>query len=315
MFIVENHLGDLELEKKETDGLRLYKLPSNEWVPSITSVTSFYNREVFREWRKRVGNEEADRVTKEATRRGTDFHEAAQAYLENKELDWNDYQPLTQFMFHSAKSSLDKIGKIHAIERTLYSEYLGLAGRVDCIAEYDGELAVIDFKTSKKIKPEEWIEQYFVQEVAYACMYYELTGIPIQKLITIMVTPNGEVKVYDKRNKGDYIKLLSNMLKNLSKTEWWLMGDINKALKEKFLCSAQFAQDIEAIVKDDNLGYIDAIVHYCEQNAIDVESVPKLISKPLKEKLKWEATELNYLKRTTRAKQPLRLVLIATELI
>ena len=92
---------------------------------------------------------------------------------------------------------------------------------------------------------------------------------------------------------------------DLSKTEWWLMGDINKALKEKFLCSAQFAQDIEAIVKDDNLGYIDAIVHYCEQNAIDVESVPKLISKPLKEKLKWEATELNYLKRTSRAKLPL----------
>jgi len=200
MFIVENHLGDLELEKKETDGLRLYKLPSNEWVPSITSVTSFYNREVFREWRKRVGNEEADRVTKEATRRGTDFHEAAQAFI--------------QYMFHSAKSSLDKIGKIHAIERTLYSEYLGLAGRVDCIAEYDGGLAVIDFKTSKKIKPEEWIEQYFVQEVAYACMYYELTGIPIQKLITIMVTPNGEVKVYDKRNKGDYIKLLVKYVKN-----------------------------------------------------------------------------------------------------
>ena len=83
------------------------------------------------------------------------------------------------------------------------------------------------------------------------------------------------------------------------------MGDINKALKEKFLCSAQFAQDIEAIVKNDNLGYIDAIVHYCEQNAIDFESVPKLISKPLKEKLKWEATELNYLKRTSRAKLPL----------
>ena len=83
------------------------------------------------------------------------------------------------------------------------------------------------------------------------------------------------------------------------------MGDINKALKEKFLCSAQFAQDIEAIVKNDNLGYIDAIVHYCEQNAIDGESVPKRISKPLKEKLKWEATELNYLKRTSRAKLPL----------
>ena len=83
------------------------------------------------------------------------------------------------------------------------------------------------------------------------------------------------------------------------------MGDINKALKEKFFCSAQFAQDIEAIVKNDNLGYIDAIIHYCEQNEIDVESVPKLISKPLKEKLKWEATELNFLKRTSRAKLPL----------
>ncbi len=83
------------------------------------------------------------------------------------------------------------------------------------------------------------------------------------------------------------------------------MGDINKALQEKFLCSAQFAQEIEAIVKDDNLGYIDAIVDYCEKNAIDVESVPKLISKPLKEKLKWEATELNFLKRTSRAKLPL----------
>ncbi len=95
------------------------------------------------------------------------------------------------------------------------------------------------------------------------------------------------------------------MLKTLSKTEWWLMGNIDKALKEKFLCSSQFAQDIENIVKDDNLGYIDAIIHYCEQNAIDVESVPKLIPKPLKEKLKWEATELNFLKRTSRAKLPL----------
>ena len=105
-----------------------------------------------------------------------------------------------------------------------YSEYLGLAGRVDCIAEYEGELAVIDFKTSKKIKPEEWIEQYFVQEVAYACMYYELTGIPVQKLITIMVTPSGEVHVYDKRNKGDYIKLLVKYVKNFIKNRMVVNG-------------------------------------------------------------------------------------------
>ena len=208
-----NFLGELELDKKETPGCRLYQLPNGNWVPSITSVTSFYNREVFVSWRKRVGIEEANRITKKATSRGTDFHEAAQAYLENKELDWDEFQPLTKFMFHHLKPELDKINNIHAIERTLYSEYLGLAGRVDCIAEYDGELAVIDFKTSTKIKPEKWVENYFVQEMFYASAYYELTGISVKKLITLMVTPEGEVKVFDKRNKGDYIKLLVRYIK------------------------------------------------------------------------------------------------------
>jgi genome maintenance exonuclease 1 len=213
IFTHHNYLGELELDKKETPGCRLYQLPTGDWVPSITSVTSFYNRQIFVEWRKRVGEEEANRITKKATSRGTDFHEAAQTYLENKELNWDDYQPLTKFMFYHAKPYLDKINNIHAIERTLYSEYLGLAGRVDCIAEYDGELAIIDFKTSDKIKPEKWLENYFVQETAYACMYYELTGIPVTKLITLMVTPGGEVKVFDKRNKDEYIKLLVRYIK------------------------------------------------------------------------------------------------------
>jgi len=212
-FIHCNFLGDLELEKKETNGIRLYNLPDGQWVPSITSVTSFYNRQIFIDWRKRVGLEEANRITKRATARGTDFHQVCQDYLENKELDWNDYQPMTKIMFIHAKPYLDKINNIHAIERTLYSEYLGLAGRVDCIAEYEGELAVIDFKTSDKIKPEAWIENYFVQEMFYAAAYYELTKIPPIKLITLMVTPGGEVKVFDKRNKGDYIKLLVRYIK------------------------------------------------------------------------------------------------------
>lgn len=212
-FIHCNYLGDIELEKKETPGCRLYKVPNGDWVPSITSVTSFYNRQIFTEWRKRIGEEEANRITKKATTRGTDFHEAAQAYLMNLEMDWNEFLPATKFMFHHAKPFLDKINNIHAIERTLYSEYLGLAGRVDCIAEYEGELAIIDFKTSEKIKPEKWLENYFVQETAYACMYYEMTGIPVTKLITLMVTPGGEVEVFDKRNKDEYIKLLVRYIK------------------------------------------------------------------------------------------------------
>ena len=212
-FIHCNFLGDLELEKKESDGMRLYNLPNGDWVPSITTVTSFYNREIFVKWRKRIGLEEANRITKRATARGTDFHQVCQDYLENKELNWDDYQPLSKFMFLHAKPYLDKINNIHAIERTLYSEYLGLAGRVDCIGEYEGELAVIDFKTSEKIKPEEWLENYFVQERFYGSAYYELTGIPIVKQITIMVTPGGDVKVFDKRNKEDYIKLLVRYIK------------------------------------------------------------------------------------------------------
>ena len=212
-FIHHNYLGDIELDCKTTESIRLYNLPNGDWVPSITSVTSFYNREVFVKWRQRVGLEEANRITKRATARGTDFHQVCQDYLENKELDWNNYQPMTKIMFIHAKPYLDKINNIHAIERTLYSEYLGLAGRVDCIAEYEGELAVIDFKTSDKIKPEAWIENYFVQEMFYAAAYYELTKIPPVKLITLMVTPSGEVKVFDKRNKGDYIKLLVRYIK------------------------------------------------------------------------------------------------------
>ncbi len=212
-FIHHNFLGDLELDCKTTESIRLYNLPSGKWVPSITSVTSFYNREIFVKWRKRIGLEEANRITKKATARGTDFHQVCQDYLENKELNWDDYQPLSKFMFFHTKPYLDKINNIHAIERTLYSEYLGLAGRVDAIGEYEGELAVIDFKTSEKIKPEEWLENYFVQEMFYGSAYYELTGIPIVKLITIMVTPGGDVKVFDKRNKNDYIKLLVRYIK------------------------------------------------------------------------------------------------------
>jgi len=206
---------DIEFPEMETtyiDGNRYYPTPTTgNLYPSITSVTSHYNREVFKTWRQRVGNAEADRVIKESTTRGTSFHKSAQDYLENKPVVHDNSE--IEFMFDAAKPYLDKINNIHAIERCLYSDVLGIAGRVDCIAEYEGELAIIDFKTSKKIKPEAWIQQYFVQEVAYACMYYEMTQSVVKKLITIMVTPDGEVKVFDKRDKKEYIILLKKYIK------------------------------------------------------------------------------------------------------
>ena len=112
------------------------------------------------------------------------------------------------FLFNISKSTLRKINNIYALEGSLYSKQLGIAGTVDCIAEYNDELAVIDFKTSAKPKPKEWIEHYFVQAMAYGCMLYELTGISVKKLVIIMSCENGECVVYEEYDKAKYIKLL-----------------------------------------------------------------------------------------------------------
>ena len=83
-------------------------------------------------------------------------------------------------------------------------------------------------------------------------------------------------------------------------------NELEKVLESKFFCPTRFAQEIESLVQvNKDMNYIDAIIHFCEQNSIDVESVPKLISKPLKEKIKYEASELNFLKRSSRAKLPI----------
>ena len=214
MFTHLNKLGDFELEANTIDGVRYYTLPSGKKAPSITSITSFYNRQTFINWRKKVGEEEANKITKVATDRGTKFHDLVEKYLSNEDVNsLKDVLPTTKARWIAARESLNKIDNIHALEKPLYSEYFGIAGRVDCIAEYEGELAVIDFKTSKKIKPEKWLQNYFVQETAYACMYYEMTGISVKKIVTLMVADNGDVKVYEKTNKSDYIKLLTKYIK------------------------------------------------------------------------------------------------------
>jgi genome maintenance exonuclease 1 len=124
-----------------------------------------------------------------------------------------DTQLISKHLFKIIKPELNKINNIHALESSLYSKVLGIAGTVDCIAEYNGELSVIDFKTSKKEKPREWIEHYFVQAAAYACMFYELTGIPVKKLVILMACEDGECVVYEEYDKSKYIKLLSTYIK------------------------------------------------------------------------------------------------------
>ena len=203
------------VERETIDGVRYYKVFGTEELvkmPSITSVISWRNRNKFKAWRKKVGEEVANNITRKATHRGTDAHTLIEEYLNNSET-FSDVLPLSQFLFKQAKPELNKIDNILCQETALYSTQLGIAGSVDCIAEFDGELAVIDFKTSAKPKPREWIEDYFVQCAAYACMLYEMKGIMVKKFVIIMTCEDGECVVYEERDKKKYINLLSEYIR------------------------------------------------------------------------------------------------------
>lgn len=202
------------LEREMIDGVRYYKVGDSDELQkfvSITSVISHFNKEKFTAWRKKVGDEEADKITRKATSRGTDAHTLIENHLKN--LDLPTVQPISEHLFKIAKPSLDRINNIYALEGSLYSQYLGVAGTVDCIAEFDGELSIIDFKTSKQPKPREWIDGYFVQCCAYACMLHELTGLSVKKFVIIMTCENGEVEVYEEYDKTKYIRLLTQYIK------------------------------------------------------------------------------------------------------
>ena len=205
-----------QVEPINKDGVRYYPIPgADKYYPSVTSITSFKNAAFFAGWRKQIGEDEANRITARATQRGTAFHSITEDYLTGK-LDLDSYMennPLSVRMFQSAKPTLNRINNINCLETFLYSHYLGLAGRVDCIAEFDGELAVIDFKTSTKIKQEDYIEHYYVQETAYAAMFLELTGIEVKKIVTLITIEDGSVQVFEKYNLDDYLQLLKSYIK------------------------------------------------------------------------------------------------------
>ena len=222
-----NHVEtDLPLLERETiDGVRFYKVPDKDEflkLVSITSVTSHWSREKFAKWRKKVGEEKANEITRKATARGTDMHSMTEQYLKNEDLP--KVNPMGDMLFKIAKPTLNKIDNIHSLEGSLYSKELGVAGTVDCIAEYEGELAVIDFKTSKKPKPRAWIDGYFVQAAAYACMYYELTGIAVKKLVIIMACEDGDCVVYEERDKMKYMRLLVTYIENFLTHQLQLHG-------------------------------------------------------------------------------------------
>ena len=201
------------LERFLIEGVRYYGVDDSIAYPSITSVISFINRAKFADWRQRVGVEEANRVSKQATTRGTDLHLVFEEYIANRDYKsleaWK--RPLIQLMFKAAKPHLDsRIDNIFQQETRMCSHKLQLAGSVDLICEVDEELAIVDFKTSKAEKPEEWLEDYFVQLSAYWAMFSERTGVVPKKLVVFLVGENGDVQIVERRNIMDYLKTLQD---------------------------------------------------------------------------------------------------------
>jgi ATP-dependent exoDNAse (exonuclease V) beta subunit len=196
-----------------TDGNRVYQTPDGKLYPSVTTVLSQHTKKGIMEWRERVGADEANKISRQAATRGTKFHTLAERYLKNapqeKLFPDNSLKSvLDQELFEIAKSELNKIDNIRAQEVALWSHHLRLAGRVDCIAEYEGKLSVIDFKTARREKDVEHIQHYFMQASAYAVMFEERTGIPVNRLVIAIAVEDGFMQVFQSKRDAHIEGLL-----------------------------------------------------------------------------------------------------------
>lgn len=206
----------VELEADTTENGRFYTTPDGVF-PSVTTVLSHYKKNVLENWKAKVGEEKANQISTQASIRGEAVHLLAENYLKNDPFYTKGHMPANVFTFNSIKPILDKsVNNIHYLEAPLYSKFLGVAGRVDCIAEYDGVLSIIDFKTSKKRKKPEWIDNYFMQESAYAVMYEERTKIPVKQLVTIIAVDDDEPQVFV-QDRDDWIQSFMTIAKNYDK--------------------------------------------------------------------------------------------------
>lgn len=194
-----------ELPTVTENGKRFYKTPDGLLYPSVTTITSLIGKDAILAWRKRVGEAEANKISTQASSRGTRMHGICEDYLCNKQFK-PTIMPDALAMFKSIQPILDEcIDDVHAIEAPLYSHHLRVAGRVDCVAKYNGRLSIIDWKTSSKQKDEKWIQNYFMQCSAYAVMFEERTSIPVPQLVVIIAVAGDNPQVFVKK-RNDYIK-------------------------------------------------------------------------------------------------------------
>lgn len=205
---LRRNLEEDVLEQVNTDTGRYYKTPSGELYPSVTTVTGLMSEKSIIQWRRKVGEEEANRISTKAATRGTRMHTLFENYLDNAEIDESKYDFNDAINFGEIKQLIDdNIDNIHLQETRLYSDYLKMAGTVDCVAEWKGKLSIIDFKTSTKHKNRDYITNYFCQAAAYAVMYEERFQIPISRIV-ILISVDGDVPQYFEERRDPYIKQL-----------------------------------------------------------------------------------------------------------
>jgi genome maintenance exonuclease 1 len=212
MFV---HCPPLKLAELESvtqpDGKRYYVTPSGKKLPSVTTVVGAMKKKAIMEWRNRVGEVEANRVSKLATGRGNRVHLLAEKYLNNEKIEWSKEMPDSVEMFRTLIKPIHNINNIQYQEQALWSEKIDMAGRVDLIADWCGVPSVIDFKTSKKIKKKEDIQDYFAQCTAYALMYEELVGTSIDQLVIVMAVENEQPLIFVERTEDHINNLLEHI--------------------------------------------------------------------------------------------------------
>ena len=197
-----------DIQQLNEEGKRVYLTPTGNKYPSITTVMGYMKASVIAEWRRRVGNEEANRVSRKATQRGTSLHTLCEKYIDNQE-DFGTVSPDALDLFKMIKPIIDSsIDNIYCQETRLYSDYIGVAGTVDCVAEFNGKKSIVDFKTARKIKSRDMIKDYFMQTSGYAVMFEELTGIPIPQVVIIMASEEGTAVFIE--NRDDWVSPLMN---------------------------------------------------------------------------------------------------------
>ena len=185
---------------KRIDGFRFYNIDGKNY-PSITTVLGIRKTEQLKGWREKIGENVANWEMGRAARRGKSFHTLVEQYIKGETPSIRDVLPLG--LFKLLKPYIDQIDNIHLLEAIMYSKKLTVAGQVDCVAEYNGKLSVIDFKTANKERQESWIENYFLQTTAYAHMYEETFGTPIEQIVILIASEDGTTQAFIK-NKADY---------------------------------------------------------------------------------------------------------------